>query len=76
MSRAEELRSSINGSYHWCDVALEAIRVVEKLESDRAALIAIVAEFARARMHDGTYRHAAELIDALPEALRKEVTGG
>ena len=55
---------------------------VRALQSDRAALLAIVREHVRARFLTASgvaHRQDAvieELIHALPEALRKEVTGG
>ena len=48
-----------------------------QLRKDRAALLSVVREYVRAnRSFGGASVLACELIDALPEALRKEVTGG
>ena len=44
MSRAEELRAKVDGSYHWCDVAREAVSVVEQLEAESAYLKTRVSE--------------------------------
>ena len=53
--------------------ARELVRTVERLESDRAALVAIVRGY---RKQTSARRPVDRLVDALPEALRREVTGG
>lgn len=78
MSRADELRrmSADSCGFFLRDggpVVLfeQSADIIRELESDRAALLAIVMADSRC-----DFEQAAGLIAALPEALRKEVTGG
>ena len=82
VSRAEELDAReveflVSGPEYICSANI-AQRIIRELESDRAALLAIVREYFLWIRCSGIsgMRSVNKLIVSLPEALKKEVTGG
>ncbi len=84
VSRVDELPRFTAIDWHRCEDDPEgymcrhedAERVIRRLASDRAALLAIVREYERTWNRAGLCYAAHVTVEALPEALRKEVTGG